>query len=102
MIFLNTRNKSVIGAIFTEDRKYIEAAVFGLNNVFVPFGAFAVIIVCTVVLVVKLRGHSKWRQMSTGTEKNNKLSNRDQRITKVVVAVSILFIVCFVPCVFAL
>lgn len=95
MVFFPHRNKTILGLVYTEDRARVEQGSYAFNNVLVPFSAFALIIVCTIILVVKLRNQSKWRQKSTTT--GDKLSSRDQKVTKMVVMISTLFIACFVP-----
>ncbi|XP_005100341.1 allatostatin-A receptor-like [Aplysia californica] len=95
--FSPKRNKTVIGLLFTEDREEVEAISFAVNNVFVSFSAFFVVIVCTVTLVVKLRSKTKWRKETASAGKSDNLSTRDQKVTKMVTMISTLFIVCFIP-----
>lgn len=92
-----TRNKSVIGLIHTSDRENVQVPSYVINNVLIPFSAFIIIIICTVTLVVNLRQKTKWRKMSTSQELAQTTSNRDRKVTKMVVIISSLFIVCFVP-----
>ncbi|XP_005100340.1 allatostatin-A receptor-like [Aplysia californica] len=91
------RNRTVIGLLFTEDREEVEAISFAVNNVIVPFCAFFVVIVCTVTLVVKLRSKTKWRKETASAGKSDNFSGRDQKVTKMVMMISTLFIVCFTP-----
>ncbi|XP_005107909.2 adenosine receptor A1 [Aplysia californica] len=95
--FLPARNKTVIGLVFTHDREEVEEISYAVNNVLVPFGAFLVVIVCTVILVVKLRGKTKWRNKSVSAGKSDNFTSRDQKVAKMVMMISTLFIICFTP-----
>ncbi|CAL1533719.1 unnamed protein product, partial [Lymnaea stagnalis] len=95
--FYPDRNRTLIGLVFTEDREAIEKVLFAINNVFIPFSAFGAVIICTVVLVVKLKQKTKWRKTSTAPGKSDNVSSRDQKVSRMIVMVSTLFIVCFTP-----
>lgn len=97
MAFVSSKNKTILGLTFTEERIHMEHVLFALNNIFIPFSAFIIIIFCTTVIVIKLTKQSRWRKRSTATVQGDRASNRDQRVTKMVVAISSLFIICFVP-----
>lgn len=97
MKFSPERNKTIYGLVYTHDRETVEKASFAVNNVFVPMTAFVVVIVCTVALVVTLKLKTKWRQNVTLPGKAENSSNRDQRVTKMIVVISSLFISCFIP-----
>jgi hypothetical protein len=68
-----------------------------INNFIISFTSFVVIVCSTIVLATKLRGQTKWLKQSTNVSQTNRLSNRNQKVAKMVVMISILFIVCFVP-----
>lgn len=91
------KNTTIVGLVFTGDRENVEKASFIINNGFVPFSAFVVITFCTITLVVKLQNVTKWRQKSLVTVQADSISRRNQKAAKMVVMISILFIVCFVP-----
>ncbi|XP_005100342.2 allatostatin-A receptor [Aplysia californica] len=97
MKFFPDRNKTLIGLVFTDDRKEVEGISYVINNIFIPFSAFAVVIVCTVILVVKLQNKTRWRNESTAAGQSDNFSNRDQKVTKMVTMISTLFIICFTP-----
>lgn len=97
LVYFPERNRTLIALVYTADRKDVERISYVINNALIPFSAFAVITVCTITLVVTLRRQSQWRQHSTTTSQAGGLSVRDQRVTKMVVMISILFIACFVP-----
>lgn len=90
------RNKSLIAIVSTSTS--VENTSYIINNVFLNFCAFFVTIVCTIILSVQLHTHAKWRKISTN--KTN-LLNQNKTVAKLVVVVSVIFIVCFSPnCIF--
>lgn len=97
MKFSPVRNKTLLGLVFTDDREIIEAVTLATGSVFIPLSAFVIVVVCTALLVVKLRDKTKWRQMSTTPGQYENASLRDLKVTKMVVVISTLFISCFVP-----
>lgn len=90
------KNKTMLGLYFSEDREDVERISFGINNIFIPFAAFVIIITCTIILVIKLQQSAKWRTTSAGGITIDKVSSRNQNVAKMVVMVSVLFIACFV------
>lgn len=98
MVFKPALNKTLLGIVYTDNRMDVLKVTLAVNNVIMPFGAFAVIIICTIILVVKLRQKTKWRQ-STGVTAGNSenLLKRDQKVSKMVLLISSVFIICFVP-----
>lgn len=97
MVFFPNKNKSILALVGTHDRKPVEKASFAFNNVTIPLAAFVVITFCTIILVLKLRNQAKWRQSSTTSAQIQTVSNRDKKVVKMVVVISTLFIVCFIP-----
>lgn len=91
------RNKTVLGLIYKSNRETVERASFAVNFLFISFGSFVMVIVCTVILVVSLRIKTKWRQKSVSNSKSGDLSSRDQRVARMVMMISSLFIACFFP-----
>ncbi|XP_035828061.1 uncharacterized protein LOC101850033 [Aplysia californica] len=95
--FFPNRNKSLLVLSFTDDRKEIESVAFMINNVVVPVGAFLVVIVCTITLVLKLNEKAKWRKTSTAPGKTTEISSKEKRVVKMVSFISTIFISCFCP-----
>lgn len=91
------KNRTWVGLRFTPDRKEVDRYSFAINNCFLPFTAFALITISTVVLVVKLRGKTNWRKKNTATVQSDSLSSRDQTVSKMVVMISTVFIICYTP-----
>lgn len=96
-VYIQGRNRSILVLTYTDDRASVEQGSYAFNNVFVPFTSFAVITICTVTLVIKLRTQTRWRKRSVAAMANDKMSSRDQKVTKMVVMISSLFIACFIP-----
>uniref|UniRef100_A0A0B6ZR42 G-protein coupled receptors family 1 profile domain-containing protein n=1 Tax=Arion vulgaris TaxID=1028688 RepID=A0A0B6ZR42_9EUPU len=99
LIFDFTRNKTILGMHFMENRNDIEEVVFLINNI-LPSTFFVLIIVCTTILVRELRKKSKWRKQTSTSIKDNVISDRDTKIIKMVVLISAVFIFCYSPGVF--
>lgn len=95
--FSSRRNRTLIGLVFTDQREDVEKITFAINNVFLQFTSFLTVVVCTVTIVIKLRSKSKWRQASTAAAQTETAASRDQKVTKMVVAISVFFIASFVP-----
>lgn len=95
--FYPHKNKTLLGLVFTANREQVERISFAFNNVFIPLTAYVIIIVCTITLVMKLHHTAKWRQTSTTSAQTDNVTLRNQRVAKMVVMISSLFIACFVP-----
>lgn len=93
--FFPERNETIVGLLYTEYRETVDTIMFAVNNFFIPITAFVVIVVCTVILVYRLQDMAKWRK-STSSATNN-VTVRNQRVAKMVVMISVLFISCFIP-----
>lgn len=96
VIFSPARNKTIIGFVYTNNRERVEGATCAVSCVLVPLSSFTVIVVCTLTLVAKLQRKSEWRQ-NVGSVQTEKATCRDQKATKMVIVISSLFIVCFLP-----
>ena len=88
--------------------------ILGFNNI-TAFGSFVIIIACIIVLAASLNRASKFRESSTSAASNSKKDNqsfgfshsvsnvkskdrqRDSRIVRTVLLISIVFIVCNTP-----
>lgn len=89
------RNGTVLALLYLEGRETVDTIMFAVNNFFIPLTAFIVIVVCTVLLVYKLHKIVRWRQSASKVTTNS--SNRNQKVAKMVVIISVLFISCFIP-----
>ncbi|CAG5124061.1 unnamed protein product, partial [Candidula unifasciata] len=96
-VYLTALNKTVLVLAHSPNHDLVEKVSFTVNNVLIPFASFIVIIVCTVALVIKLHEASKWRSKSANNVQSDTVTNRNHKVTKMVVMISSLFIVCFTP-----
>ncbi|CAL1529996.1 unnamed protein product [Lymnaea stagnalis] len=97
-VYFPQRNRTLIGLIFTPDRNEVEEVAFAINSVFSPLGSFGAVVISTVILVVKLNEKTKWRQQSVADkDKNANISTKEQKVVKMVVGISTIFIVSFTP-----
>lgn len=78
-----------------DDHETAQTIIYAISGVLLELGSFVIVFVCTVTLVVKLQDKTKWRQMSTASGQADNASTRDQKVTKMVMVISSLFIVCF-------
>ncbi|BFZ12431.1 hypothetical protein BsWGS_15470 [Bradybaena similaris] len=90
-------NKTLIGIVYTKNRESVEQVSYFINNVFIPFGSFIVIIICTAILVAKLHEKAKWRKKSAVSAQADNVSTRNQKVAKMMVMISTLFVACFFP-----
>lgn len=90
-------NKTWIAIEFTSYRRPIEKYTFAINSILLPFSAFALVVVSTIILVIKLKSKTKWRQKSTAPGRSDTLSSRDQSVSRMVVVISSIFIGCYIP-----
>lgn len=91
------KNKTILGIVYSPDRINVERISHTLNNIFIPFGAFLTVIICTTTLVFKLRRNRKWREQAISSEQRGQFTARDRKVTKMVTMISMLFIACFFP-----
>lgn len=97
MVFNAAKNKTILAIVQTDDRWDIIKVSLTVNNVVIPFGAFAVVIVCTTILIVNLHRKTTWRKsVVVGSSEN--LMIRDQKVSKMILMISSVFIICFIPC----
>lgn len=93
--FVPSRNKTLIGRVLSGDQVNVEKISFAVNF-FLPLTAFVIIMGCTIILALALRKRTLWLRTST-TSGHDEVSKRSQRVSKMVLMVSVLFISCFVP-----
>lgn len=96
-IFSPSRNKTLIGLVSRGDKELVEKFTFLVNNFLVPVGAFLIVALCTVILSTQLRKQTEWRKAAMANAQAVRISSRNQKIVKMVVTISTLFIVCFIP-----
>lgn len=91
------RNKTVFGLVVRDAHQHVETIFLLINNFFIPFGAFLIITVCTIILSCLLHRNAKWRAATIADSNVDNVSSRNQKIAKMVVLISTLYIACFIP-----
>lgn len=91
------RNRTVLGILFTSTRKRVVGFVFIFHSI-LGISSFLAVAIITVILVIKLRQKSKWRQKSTcDNEQNAAMSSRDKKTVTMVLLIATILIICFIP-----
>ncbi|GFN88809.1 chemosensory receptor a [Plakobranchus ocellatus] len=93
----------------------IAKIVFVICGVIQPILAFFIVAVCTVFLVVQLKRVSQWRTSVTSAKSQwednsaenhtsnnasatqNRISQKEERLVRLVVVIAVIFIACFIP-----
>ncbi|BFZ23915.1 hypothetical protein BsWGS_26953 [Bradybaena similaris] len=88
-----TTNTTFISLVYRPNGIRIENISFAINFA-AQLTSFVLVIVCTVVLVQSLLRKYKWHKYSVST---NAITNRDKRLIKMIISLSIIFIICFLP-----
>jgi hypothetical protein len=94
--FSPERNRTIIGIEVDANKESVETIYFAINNFFLPFTAFIIIIVCTTILVVSLKKRTKLRKQTMANNQED-ITKKNQKVARMVVMISSLFIFCFVP-----
>ncbi|XP_012941105.1 adenosine receptor A1 [Aplysia californica] len=98
-VFDFTVNATVLKTTFAADREMLEAIMFLTLGVFSTTFSFVFVICCTIVLIVKLKSKTKWRQATAA--KSDRAAEgvgvKDQKVVKMVTFIAAIFIVCAVP-----
>lgn len=95
--FSFSRNKSIVGLVFVPGQEHLEKIAILINNVCIPFGAFAIVSFCTIVMSTQLRRETHWIKTTISDVQANRISTRNRKVAMMVVNICSLFIVCFVP-----
>lgn len=96
MKFSTSRNTTVLGLIFMDGRATIEKICYAVNSLSVPSATFIIIVACTIILSMGLKRATEWRKKSTQSQ-GDRTGNRNQKVGRMVVTISTLFIICFIP-----
>lgn len=92
-IYDTSVNRTVISLVYRRNGHYIESVSFSIN-LFAQLSSFVFVIVCTIILVRNLHRKCRWRRKSTSTDV---ITQRDKKVMKMIILLSIIFIVCFLP-----
>lgn len=95
--FVPSKNKTLIGILFTSSRTSVEGVVYVLHSVF-GMTSFAGVILFTVLLVTKLKQSSQWRASVVSSHiRGETVSNRDKKTVKMVALIASILIACYTP-----
>lgn len=97
MKFFPRRNNSILGTAFSADSEILIQISYIVNNVVINLGSFIVISVCMIILVLQLQKNTQWLKTSGASKQADTFSSRNQKISKMVISFSVLFIICFIP-----
>ncbi|XP_059177621.1 hydroxycarboxylic acid receptor 1-like [Physella acuta] len=86
------RNRSLLVMTYNIQRGYMESISSIVNNI-IPVSSFIIIVVTTLIIVFELQRKATWRKTSTA----NKTLVSDKKVEKIVMFISIIFIVCYLP-----
>lgn len=95
-IVLPGSNSSKIGMVFRENFFYIWIITFLIDDMFVPYLTFFIIMLSNIVIALKLKARSAWRKSfrKTSSLKEDGISNKDKKAALTLVVVSIIFVAC--------
>ncbi|CAG5126536.1 unnamed protein product [Candidula unifasciata] len=86
-------NTTLTSLVYRSNGIQIENMSFAINFA-AQLSSFVLVIVCTVILVQTLRRKSRWRKHSANKDT---VTQRDKRLIKMIISLSIVFIICFLP-----
>lgn len=90
--FFPRRNKTLFGLVYSNSLITIQSISFATSGVCFQLGSFLMVALCTLILTIKLRKKMKWRQMSSVSGQADRVSSNNQKVTKMVIVMSTLFI----------
>lgn len=82
--------------VHTRDRVIVETVTFLIHSVAMNAISLICVVVCTLMLIVKLKQKTEWRKTSVARVAS-KEDVRDASVIKMVTLIAIIFIVCFLP-----
>ncbi|XP_059173489.1 uncharacterized protein LOC131954025 [Physella acuta] len=89
-------NQTSVGLIVAENSDVLEGVSRGIN-IIIEFTSFTLVIGFSLCLIYFLNLNSKWRLQTSTVSKNSQFSNRDRKLVKMILLVSIVFIGCSLP-----
>ncbi|CAG5115884.1 unnamed protein product [Candidula unifasciata] len=94
--YVNADNVTLTGMIYYHHGREIENYVLSFAA-FCQLSCFIVVILSTGGLVHTLRVKSKWRQSTSQFSKNNKAPARDRKTVLMIISISVIFIISYLP-----
>lgn len=93
---VSEQNTTLIGLVYQPNGRTIENIAIFFSAI-TQFLAVTSVTVWTIGLVSSLRQKSKWRKDATITTGNDRLSSRDTKAAKMVVTISVIFMIGYLP-----
>lgn len=96
--FVAEYNRTLVAIVFTSNRKKLQGLSCALHSIF-STTSFVGVVICTVILVTKLRQTSAWRKELTAAhdQKRGFMSPRDKKMVKMIVLIASVLIACYTP-----
>ncbi|XP_059168464.1 galanin receptor 2b-like [Physella acuta] len=95
-IYVPELNRTLLMAAFHEDPNVVFDYSYIVTDLFIPYITFGIIIVCTCVVVVKLKSRAMWRS-SVSVVKDKTIPGKEKKLVLMLVVVSVIFTVCLMP-----
>ncbi|XP_059173499.1 type-1 angiotensin II receptor-like [Physella acuta] len=89
-------NQTSVGLIVAENSDVLEEFSISVNTI-IEFTSFTLVTVFTLGLLSSYVSSAKWRKEISGVAKNSQFTNRDRKLLKMVLLISIVFIGCSLP-----
>ncbi|XP_013087847.2 growth hormone secretagogue receptor type 1-like [Biomphalaria glabrata] len=99
-IFSPERNSTILRMNLRENWHSGIGLSFMINDVFIQYSTFAVLITCTVITSVNLNKNAAWKKsISKGDRQNveTKISPKEVKVARMLSLVSVTFVVCLLP-----
>ncbi|KAH9514458.1 hypothetical protein Btru_025309 [Bulinus truncatus] len=93
--FYPPRNRTLLGLVFTPDRKNMGGLVFILNASLIAL-SYLLVVVFTAVLIYKLKHSSKWRK-ENHRDSSELTSRRENKAVTMVLLIAAVLIICSAP-----
>lgn len=108
--FYPDRNKTLVGLMYrmkVYERKITDFVGYAITGLFMPMTCFLSVLTLTIILVKKLNEQRIWRKsmmsvtndMTLMANRNSHVNTRDQKAAKMIILISVIFIICFLPAV---
>lgn len=91
MRFHPIRNKTIFVLVYTNKFAILEEIFFWLINCAIPVAFLVTNSICSTILVISLHRNSEWRNSVSSTN-STIVTNRDQKVARMVVVISSLFV----------
>ncbi|KAH9499610.1 hypothetical protein Btru_074253 [Bulinus truncatus] len=91
--FVPEFNKSLLSVYFKDNREKVMTIYYYIAELLLPYGTISFLVVCTSILIRKLKKNAMWRRQSTSTAANYK----ERKLVVMLSTISLIFIACTIP-----